>query len=81
MLEIHVVKLEHFLFSDSTRGTSEAGLGPNCLPQNFFSCFGFGKRPSWQHFTDGNRIQGTDPAYILSLISHSQSCLQFGAHI
>lgn len=62
MLEIHIVYMEHILFGDSTRGTSEAGLGPSCFPQSFLRCFGFGELPSWQHFTDGNRIQGTDPA-------------------
>lgn len=82
MLEVFVVYIEHILLKDSTRGTWEAGLGPSCLPQNFFSCFGFRGWPSWQHFTDGNRIQGTDPACLLSpIFTFTQSSLQFGAHI
>lgn len=47
--------------SDSTEATSKVGLGPSCLLQSYLAPSCFGEWPTWQHFTDGKRIQGTDP--------------------
>lgn len=68
----YVAYIEHIHFSDSTGVTSEAGLGPSCLPQSFLCCSGFGEWPSWQHFSDGFRIWGSDPACLLSPLYHSR---------
>lgn len=67
------------LFGNCVRGMSKAKLGPSCLLQHFFSCSGFGGWPTWQHFTNRTRIQGTDPACFFSQILHLHSNLLFGA--
>lgn len=72
MLELYVVYREYILFLVITLEECQkvSWVPAVCINISLVALV-FGEWPSWQHFTDGNRIQGTDPACLLSPISHS----------